>query len=268
MGKESEDKLPETTEEEAEPNVSKALPALPTKETSPKHTLAQEEEPMDVYSSDPYSMKDKKMTEAQSAVEDPEQKQEREKQEALDPEVISIVPEPASVQLIAETSPTIEMDTTPVSEHSFSSFSSPVEDKCLVLKHSPGLSSEGSIKLTQSPFSTEASPRESSQNQTPTHGLNQAGYSPNVSNTAFFPLTPKIGMGKPAISKRKFSPGRPRVKQVNLLHFMLGEGYLFSLGPFRTLILSVIPNFQPQSNYSFALHVPSSHWLVPERSVY
>ncbi|XP_015228003.1 PREDICTED: histone-lysine N-methyltransferase 2C isoform X11 [Cyprinodon variegatus] len=27
------------------------------------------------------------------------------------------------------------------------------------------------------------------------------------------PFTPKIGMGKPAITKRKFSPGRPRVKQ-------------------------------------------------------
>nr|XP_005162602.1 histone-lysine N-methyltransferase 2C isoform X1 [Danio rerio] len=211
MGKESEDKLPETTEEEPEPNVSKALPALPTKETSPMHTLAQEEEPMDVYSSDPYSMKDKRMTEA--AVEDPEQKQEHEKPEVPDPEVTSIIPEPESVPLIPESSPTMEMDTTPVSERSFSSFSSPVEDKCLVLKHSPGLSSEGSIKLTQSPFSTEASPRGSSQNQTPTHGLNAAGFSPNVSNTTFFPLTPKIGMGKPAISKRKFSPGRPRVKQ-------------------------------------------------------
>lgn len=32
--------------------------------------------------------------------------------------------------------------------------------------------------------------------------------------TALVPFTPKIGMGKPAITKRKFSPGRPRVKQV------------------------------------------------------
>ncbi|XP_077470695.1 histone-lysine N-methyltransferase 2C isoform X2 [Stigmatopora argus] len=31
--------------------------------------------------------------------------------------------------------------------------------------------------------------------------------------TTLIPLTPKIGMGKPAITKRKFSPGRPRVKQ-------------------------------------------------------
>ncbi|TSL47723.1 Histone-lysine N-methyltransferase 2C [Bagarius yarrelli] len=39
--------------------------------------------------------------------------------------------------------------------------------------------------------------------------------SSNVPSATFIPLTPKIGMGKPAISKRKFSPGRPRVKQVN-----------------------------------------------------
>ncbi|XP_062849822.1 histone-lysine N-methyltransferase 2C isoform X2 [Trichomycterus rosablanca] len=37
--------------------------------------------------------------------------------------------------------------------------------------------------------------------------------SSHVPSTTFFPLMPKIGMGKPAISKRKFSPGRPRVKQ-------------------------------------------------------
>ncbi|GLD70945.1 histone-lysine N-methyltransferase 2C-like protein, partial [Lates japonicus] len=36
---------------------------------------------------------------------------------------------------------------------------------------------------------------------------------PQVPPTTVLPLTPKIGMGKPAISKRKFSPGRARVKQ-------------------------------------------------------
>lgn len=270
MGKETEDKLPDTTEDEPEADVSKALPALPTKETSPKHTRAQEEEPMDVCPSDPSSMKDKSMTnvpESQSVAEEIEQgqkqdKQEHEEEKVADPEVACILPEPDSVPLVAECSPTVEMDTTPVSDHSFSSFNSPIEDKSLVLKHSPGLSSEGSTKLTQSPFSTEASPRETSQSQTPTHGLNPSGYSPSVSNTTFFPLTPKIGMGKPAISKRKFSPGRPRVKQVKLLVFGLSFlllGSWFSLGLFRTLILSVIHSFQPHSNYSFALHVPSSH---------
>ncbi|KAI5103767.1 histone-lysine N-methyltransferase 2C isoform X5, partial [Silurus meridionalis] len=37
--------------------------------------------------------------------------------------------------------------------------------------------------------------------------------SSNVPSSTFIPLMPKIGMGKPAISKRKFSPGRPRIKQ-------------------------------------------------------
>ncbi|XP_037837713.1 histone-lysine N-methyltransferase 2C isoform X3 [Kryptolebias marmoratus] len=34
-----------------------------------------------------------------------------------------------------------------------------------------------------------------------------------IPTTPLIPFTPKIGMGKPAITKRKFSPGRPRVKQ-------------------------------------------------------
>ncbi|XP_043990219.1 histone-lysine N-methyltransferase 2C isoform X1 [Gambusia affinis] len=34
-----------------------------------------------------------------------------------------------------------------------------------------------------------------------------------IPTTNLIPFTPKIGMGKPAITKRKFSPGRPRVKQ-------------------------------------------------------
>lgn len=36
----------------------------------------------------------------------------------------------------------------------------------------------------------------------------------NTMPTTYIPVTPKIGMGKPAITKRKFSPGRPRSKQV------------------------------------------------------
>ncbi|XP_035392361.1 histone-lysine N-methyltransferase 2C isoform X2 [Electrophorus electricus] len=42
-------------------------------------------------------------------------------------------------------------------------------------------------------------------------GMGEA--SSNVPSATFIPFMPKIGMGKPAISKRKFSPGRPRVKQ-------------------------------------------------------
>uniref|UniRef100_A0A2K6EMQ7 Histone-lysine N-methyltransferase 2C n=1 Tax=Propithecus coquereli TaxID=379532 RepID=A0A2K6EMQ7_PROCO len=35
----------------------------------------------------------------------------------------------------------------------------------------------------------------------------------NILPTTYISITPKIGMGKPAITKRKFSPGRPRSKQ-------------------------------------------------------
>lgn len=38
--------------------------------------------------------------------------------------------------------------------------------------------------------------------------------SSQAASTPLLPFTPKIGMGKPAISKRKFSPARARVKQV------------------------------------------------------
>ncbi|TRY85074.1 hypothetical protein DNTS_020861, partial [Danionella cerebrum] len=212
MGKEMEDKLPESTETEPELEASKATPASPTKENSSMQTEGQVEEPLDVYSSESSTVNYKVIPdtpEFQSA----KQGDKPEKIKVADPEVSCVTDDPESVSLVTESSPAIEMDTTPLSDHSFSSFSSPIEDKHLILKRSPGQSSEGSIKLTQSPFSTEASPRDSSQNQTPTHSFNPAGYSPSVSHTTFFSLTPKIGMGKPAISKRKFSPGRPRAKQ-------------------------------------------------------
>nr|XP_054592167.1 histone-lysine N-methyltransferase 2C isoform X4 [Nothobranchius furzeri] len=79
-----------------------------------------------------------------------------------------------------------------------------------------------SIRLRQSPFSTEASP-ETSPARTPITPPPLTPPSPATPRespplsqappTCVFPLTPKIGMGKPAISKRKFSPGRARVRQ-------------------------------------------------------
>ncbi|XP_051970833.1 histone-lysine N-methyltransferase 2C-like [Xyrauchen texanus] len=221
MGKEIVDTLPEPTEDKPGADISKTLPDLPTKETSPKLSPAQEEEPMDICTSDPSRIKDKGLAnvpKAPSVVEDIEQgrkhdQQEDKEEKVEEPEFTCVLPESGSVPLVTECSPTVKMDTTPTSDHSLSSFSSPIEDESMFLKHSLGLSSEASTKLTQSPFSTEASPREASQSRTPTYGLNPAGYSLSVSNTTFIPLTPKIGMGKPAISKRKFSPGRPRIKQ-------------------------------------------------------
>ncbi|KAM6971552.1 LOW QUALITY PROTEIN: histone-lysine N-methyltransferase 2C-like [Tautogolabrus adspersus] len=86
-----------------------------------------------------------------------------------------------------------------------------------------------SIRLRQSPFSTEASPETSpartpitppplSPPSPPHRASPHSRESPPLSKlqappTTVLPLTPKIGMGKPAISKRKFSPGRARIKQ-------------------------------------------------------
>ncbi|XP_060900714.1 histone-lysine N-methyltransferase 2C isoform X1 [Labrus mixtus] len=61
-----------------------------------------------------------------------------------------------------------------------------------------------------SPLARGTSPREPPQTQIlPSLG----DHSSLIPTTTLIPLTPKIGMGKPAITKRKFSPGRPRVKQ-------------------------------------------------------
>ncbi|XP_051910013.1 histone-lysine N-methyltransferase 2C-like [Hippocampus zosterae] len=92
---------------------------------------------------------------------------------------------------------------------------------------------ELSIRLRQSPFSTEASP-ETSPTPTPIRvSLTPPPLSPPSPPLSFsppyrespplcktlpstvIPLTRKIGMGKPAISKRKFSPGRTRVRQAS-----------------------------------------------------
>ncbi|XP_034021214.1 LOW QUALITY PROTEIN: uncharacterized protein LOC117505783 [Thalassophryne amazonica] len=93
----------------------------------------------------------------------------------------------------------------------------------------PRSSDDLSIRLRKSPFSTEASP-ETSPVRTPVTPppLSPPSPPPRASSSSreFLPLsqsqappstvirlTPKIGMGKPAISKRKFSPGRTGVKQ-------------------------------------------------------
>ncbi|XP_053350621.1 histone-lysine N-methyltransferase 2C isoform X4 [Clarias gariepinus] len=227
-GKEQEI-TPGPVESEVEPNmvdVPKVLLASHTKESYPEPSplTVEEPEPMDLGASAPEESVEKSVPDSlvsdvvedvgQGLEKEPELRKTPQPEEAKEEEeeVVSepALPEEVSIPLGTESSPTLEMDTTPGSELSFSGFSSPAtEDKVPSLKRSPALSPDGSIKLCQSPFSTEVSPRE-----TPTHGHNTPGYSPGGPPAAFFPLTPKIGMGKPAISKRKFSPGRPRAKQV------------------------------------------------------
>ncbi|XP_063062990.1 histone-lysine N-methyltransferase 2C isoform X3 [Engraulis encrasicolus] len=139
-----------------------------------------------------------------------EEEEEAEEEEEDKAELLSILPDLDSIPSQEHD----DMDTTPASDRSFSGFSSPVGGEDKGLKFSPGVSSEGSCRLARSPFSTEASPVHSTSMPTPapTPMPTQPPPPPPV-NTTFFPITPKIGMGKPAISKRKFSPGRPRVKQ-------------------------------------------------------
>ncbi|KAL4630959.1 histone-lysine N-methyltransferase 2C [Arapaima gigas] len=178
---------------EAEAPVDTLTP--PTKETVP---LSVEDEPMEVSPSETLQL------------------DQADEQSALDPApreegvLLSPLSGDAVVLPGTDVSPLLqERDITPPSEHSFSDLSSPTgEDKAL--KYSPEASSENSAKLALSPLSGEASPKEPSHAQA---SLLPAGYVGNMPAATFIPVTPKIGMGKPAISKRKFSPGRPRVKQ-------------------------------------------------------
>lgn len=61
----------------------------------------------------------------------------------------------------------------------------------------------------------------------------------NVPSSTFIPFTPKIGMGKPAISKRKFSPGRPRVKQVSHILYDQFVICIFSFSFFVDELISI-----------------------------
>ncbi|KAM6948736.1 histone-lysine N-methyltransferase 2C [Aplochiton taeniatus] len=103
-----------------------------------------------------------------------------------------------------------EMDTSPeVKSHLTPLHSPPSEEK------PPKASLDRLAEMAASPAHSSqsasgASPKELSQtNPLPP----SVDYGSVVPSTTLIPLTPKIGMGKPAITKRKFSPGRPRVKQ-------------------------------------------------------
>uniref|UniRef100_A0A674B1F8 Uncharacterized protein n=1 Tax=Salmo trutta TaxID=8032 RepID=A0A674B1F8_SALTR len=104
-----------------------------------------------------------------------------------------------------------EVDTTPETESkpNLSHLSPPIEEKPYKT------SMERLAEMAASP--THSSPRTMgpSPREPPLHAHPAPGeHSSSVPSTTLILLTPKIGMGKPAISKRKFSPGRPRVKQV------------------------------------------------------
>lgn len=103
-----------------------------------------------------------------------------------------------------------EMDTTPESKPNLSFPSLYSEEKPLKT------SVERLAEMVSSPSHSSLLARGISSREPPqTQILPLLGdHSSVMPTTTLIPFTPKIGMGKPAITKRKFSPGRPRVKQV------------------------------------------------------
>ncbi|KAF7661140.1 hypothetical protein LDENG_00268400, partial [Lucifuga dentata] len=107
------------------------------------------------------------------------------------------------------TSTTLEMDTTPESKPNLS-FLRPSSEENTLKASLERLTKIITSSSHYSPLARGASSREPLQ----THIFPSLGdHHSVIPTTTLIPLTPKIGMGKPAISKRKFSPGRPRVKQ-------------------------------------------------------
>ncbi|XP_062260006.1 histone-lysine N-methyltransferase 2C isoform X1 [Platichthys flesus] len=103
-----------------------------------------------------------------------------------------------------------EMDTTPESKPNLSFPSLSSEEKPLKTSVER-LAEMVSSPSHSSPLLRGISPREQ-QHAPALPSLGDHGCVMSTTTT-LIPLTPKIGMGKPAITKRKFSPGRPRVKQ-------------------------------------------------------
>ncbi|XP_018124496.1 histone-lysine N-methyltransferase 2C isoform X3 [Xenopus laevis] len=113
--------------------------------------------------------------------------------------------------LVSETSHVVETEATPTSEPSTEA-GSPFIDKAL--KSPTGMDSPVT-SVDTSKTSVSSSPAVSIdfnpshdpfQSQTPVSFHNTR----NAFSATFISVAPKIGMGKPAITKRKFSPGRPR----------------------------------------------------------
>ncbi|XP_063308761.1 histone-lysine N-methyltransferase 2C isoform X6 [Pelobates fuscus] len=116
--------------------------------------------------------------------------------------------------LVSEGTDLLEVETTPTSE-TFTASSSPLGDKTL---KSPTDMDSPVTSVDTSKTSVSSSPAVSVdfhssndmfQSHTPVHSFSTG----NALSTTFISVTPKIGMGKPAITKRKFSPGRPRSRQ-------------------------------------------------------
>lgn len=105
---------------------------------------------------------------------------------------------PASESCATDSSPSGEKSLKSPAE-TYSSFPSSVEINKTSVSSSPAASLE--LGFSHDVMRSQASLLESSATLPAT----------------YVSFTPKIGMGKPAITKRKFSPGRPRSRQVSML---------------------------------------------------
>lgn len=103
---------------------------------------------------------------------------------------------PASEGCATDSSPSGEKSLKSPAE-TYSSFPSSVEINKTSVSSSPAASLE--LGSSHDMMRSQASSLESSA----------------ILPAAYVSFTPKIGMGKPAITKRKFSPGRPRSRQVS-----------------------------------------------------
>lgn len=94
-----------------------------------------------------------------------------------------------------------------------------------------------------SPLGRGTTPRELPQTQSrPLLG----DHSSAVPTSTLIPLPPKIGMGKPAITKRKFSPGRPRVKQVGSLEYHRSPLVCFRFLSLLCFPYTSCPSYNPE----------------------
>ncbi|XP_030054215.1 histone-lysine N-methyltransferase 2C isoform X2 [Microcaecilia unicolor] len=108
----------------------------------------------------------------------------------------------------------LEMESTPGTEN-FVEISSPMGDKSM---KSPNEIDSPLTSVDTSKTSVSSSPAvsldlHSTAEIFPSHTLAVKFPVGSAQPAAYVSLTPKIGMGKPAITKRKFSPGRPRSRQ-------------------------------------------------------
>ncbi|MGH0171528.1 UNVERIFIED_CONTAM: hypothetical protein FKN15_061519 [Acipenser sinensis] len=175
----------------------------PAPEEAGTETEAGEVEPMEVSAPEPTQTQERQETVVQEKkpLETPALAQER--------LVLELI-ENHEVAQVSDSSLLVEMDSTPASEPSFSDMNSSSEDPTAPTQQSPERSFSVSMdtsKLAEPPVSVGTPPKDVPQVQA------APASSGGVPSTTFIPVAPKIGMGKPAITKRTFSPGRPRVRQ-------------------------------------------------------